>query len=229
MTDIQQAAGPHGNPAAASGGQMNASASGNLFVIAAPSGAGKTSLVRALLAVDPRLTVSVSHTTREPRPGETDGQDYHFTTLTHFRELIENERLLEHAEVHGNCYGTARDQVDAALQAGRDVILEIDWQGARQIRERFPACLLIFILPPSREALLERLRARGQDSAEVIARRIANARGEIAHAHEFDYLVVNDVFEDAREDLAAIVRSVRLAIHNQRPRQAELLSQLLQD
>ena len=204
-----------------------AQTNGNLFVIAAPSGAGKTSLVRALLATDSRLTVSVSNTTRPPRPGEEDREHYHFTTVTHFQELITQDRLLEHAEVHGNFYGTGRDQVNAAFAAGRDVILEIDWQGARQIRERFPSCVLIFILPPSKAALLERLRARGQDSSEVIARRIANARGEIAHAHEFDYLVVNDRFEDARDDLAAIVRGVRLAIRNQGPRQTELLRQLL--
>jgi len=229
MADIQQPAGLPETISACSGMEQPASGNGNLFVIAAPSGAGKTSLVRALMAADSRLTVSVSHTTRDPRPGEINGEHYHFTTLAHFHQLIASERLLEHAEVHGNCYGTSRDQVDAALSAGRDVILEIDWQGARQIRERFPACLLVFILPPSREALLQRLKARGQDSAEVIARRIANARGEIAHAHEFDYLVVNDVFEVAREDLAAIVRSVRLAIRNQSPRQAELLRQLLQE
>ncbi len=202
-------------------------AAGNLFVIAAPSGAGKTSLVRALVASDSRLMVSVSHTTRQPRPGEVDGEHYHFTTVDSFRALIAGNRLLEHAEVHGNFYGTCRDQVDAAFAAGRDVILEIDWQGARQIRERFPACLLIFILPPSREALLERLKARGQDSPEVIARRIANARGEMAHAHEFDYLVVNDRFDDAHQDLACIVRGVRLSIRNQGPRQAALLAQLL--
>ena len=220
MTTAESAPGPLPTPA---------TGTGNLFVIAAPSGGGKTSLVRALVAADARLTVVVSHTTRPPRPGEVDGEHYHFTTVEDFRGLIATNRLLEHAEVHGNFYGTCTDQVDDAFAAGRDVILEIDWQGARQIRERFPACLLVFILPPSREALLERLKARGQDTPEVIARRIANARGEMTHAHEFDYLIVNDRFDDARDDLAAIVRGVRLSIRNQGPRQAELLGQLLAD
>lgn len=200
---------------------------GNLFVIAAPSGAGKTSLVRALVDSDPRLKLSVSHTTRAPRPGEVDGEHYHFTDSAHFARLIADDRLLEHAEVHGNFYGTARDPVEAAFAQGNDVILEIDWQGARQIRARFPACVGIFILPPSREALHERLDKRGQDSPAVIARRLANARGEMEHATEFDYLVVNDRFEDALADLAAIVRAVRLSMRIQAPRQAALLDQLL--
>jgi guanylate kinase len=205
---------------------MNA-ASGNLFVIAAPSGAGKTSLVRALVADDACLQLSVSHTTRGPRPGEVDGEHYHFTSREHFQELIGAGRMLEHAEVHGNHYGTGRDQVDLAFAKGRDVILEIDWQGARQVRERFPACVLIFILPPSRAALHERLQKRGQDSDEVIARRIANARGEMEHATEFDYLIINDDFDVALADLAAIVRAVRLSMRIQAPRQAGLLAQLL--
>lgn len=200
---------------------------GNLFVIAAPSGAGKTSLVRALVDADAGLKVSVSHTTRAPRPGEVDGEHYHFTTPEHFRELIAADRLLEHAEVHGNYYGSARDQLEAAFAAGRDVILEIDWQGARQIRARFPSCVGIFILPPSRDSLLERLHHRGQDSAAVIAKRIANARDEMAHATEFDYLIINDRFEDALADLRAIIRAVRLSMRVQGPRQAPLLHQLL--
>lgn len=200
---------------------------GNLFVIAAPSGAGKTSLVRALVDADAALQLSVSHTTRAPRPGEVDGQHYHFTDLARFERLIADERLLEHALVHGNHYGTARDQVEAAFAQGRDVILEIDWQGARQIRARFPACVTIFILPPSRDTLFERLQKRGQDSAEVIARRIANARGEIEHATEFDYLIVNDRFDAALADLGAIVRAVRLSMRIQGLRQAGLLRQLL--
>lgn len=200
---------------------------GNLLVVAAPSGAGKTSLVRALVADDSKVLVSVSHTTRAPRPGEVDGSDYHFITATHFRELIDQDRLLEHALVHGNYYGTDRATVDAALAGGHDVILEIDWQGARQIRERFPACVGVFILPPSREALLERLRKRGQDSAEVIDRRITNARGEIAHATEFDYLIVNDRFEDALADLRAILRALRLSMRIQGPAQDGLMQQLL--
>lgn len=201
--------------------------SGNLFVIAAPSGAGKTSLVQALVTRDPRLQLSISHTTRAPRPGEVDGEHYHFTDAAHFAGLIAHQRLLEHAQVHGNFYGTARDQIEAAFASGRDVILEIDWQGARQIRQRFPTCVGIFILPPSRAALHERLNKRGQDSSEVIARRLANARGEIEHATEFDYLIVNDQFDDALADLAAIVRAVRLSMRVQAPRQAALLGQLL--
>lgn len=200
---------------------------GSLFVIAAPSGAGKTSLVRALVERDARLELSVSHTTRAPRPGEVDGEHYRFTDVAHFEQLIAQDRLLEHALVHGNHYGTGRDQVEAAFAKARDVILEIDWQGARQIRQRFPACVTIFILPPSRDALFQRLRDRGQDSPEVIARRIANARGEMEHATEFDYLIVNDRFDEALDDLAAIVRAVRLSMRIQGPRQAGLLAQLL--
>lgn len=205
---------------------MNA-AVGNLFVIAAPSGAGKTSLVRALVAKDACLQLSVSHTTRAPRPGELNGEHYHFTSNEHFRQLVAAGRMLEHAEVHGNHYGTGRDQVDTAFAQQRDVILEIDWQGARQVRERFPACVLMFVLPPSREALHERLQKRGQDSEEVIARRIANARGEMQHATEFDYLIVNDDFDVALADLTAIVRAVRLSMRIQAPRQARLLAALL--
>jgi guanylate kinase len=200
---------------------------GNLFVIAAPSGAGKTSLVQALVAADARLRLSVSHTTRAPRPGEIDSEHYHFTDRERFAELVSQDCLLEYAEVHNNWYGTARDQVDAAFAMGRDLILEIDWQGARQIRQRFPTCVGIFILPPSRAALHDRLNKRGQDSPEVIARRLANARGEMEHATEFDYLVVNDRFEDALADLAAIVRAVRLSMRVQAPRQSALLQQLL--
>ena len=200
---------------------------GNLFVIAAPSGAGKTSLVRALVSDDARLQLSISHTTRAPRPGEIDGEHYHFTQVDFFQDLIAKDRLLEHAQVHGNFYGTGRDQVETAFTRGRDVILEIDWQGARQIRERFPACVSIFVLPPSRAALFDRLQKRGQDSAEVIKRRIANARGEIEHAAEFDYLIVNDRFDIALADLTAIIRAVRLSMRMQAPRQAGLLGQLL--
>lgn len=202
---------------------------GNLFVIAAPSGAGKTSLVKALVESDPSLEVSVSYTTRAPRLGEVDGVHYRFVRREDFAELVATDRLLEHAEVHGNHYGTSRDAVMAAFARGRDVILEIDWQGARQIQQRFPSCVRVFILPPSREALLDRLRKRGQDSADVIARRIANARGEIAHATEFDFLVVNDRFEAALEDLRAIVRAQRLAMRIQGLNQQALIGNLLAD
>ncbi len=202
---------------------------GTLYVIAAPSGAGKTSLVRALMAADPDLELSISYTTRPPRPGEVDGEHYRFTTPERFQALIDGDRLLEHALVHGNHYGTGRDAVEHAFAGGRDVILEIDWQGARQIRERFPDMVGIFVLPPSREALLDRLNKRGQDSAEVIARRLANARGEMAHATEFDYLVVNDRFEDALADIQAIVRAQRRSMRVQGKRCAGLLGQLLAD
>jgi guanylate kinase len=202
---------------------------GTLYVIAAPSGAGKTSLVRALMAADPDLELSISYTTRPPRPGEVDGEHYRFTTPERFQALIDGDRLLEHALVHGNHYGTGRDAVEHAFAGGRDVILEIDWQGARQIRARFPDMVGIFVLPPSREALLDRLNKRGQDSAEVIARRLANARGEMAHATEFDYLVVNDRFEDALADIQAIVRAQRRSMRVQGRRCAGLLGQLLAD
>ncbi len=203
---------------------------GNLFVVAAPSGAGKTSLVRKLIEHDPAgLRVSVSYTTRPPRPGEVDGVHYRFTDPQHFQSLIDGERLLEHALVHGHHYGTGRDQVEAAFAAHIDVVLEIDWQGARQVRERYPDCVSIFVLPPSRDELLRRLNHRGQDSAEVIARRMRNARGEMAHATEFDYLIVNDDFDVALAQLTAIVRAARVSMRVQAPRQRELLNQLLAD
>jgi guanylate kinase len=213
-------------PVLAAGSDMDKPV-GTLYVIAAPSGAGKTSLVRALMATDPLLALSVSYTTRPPRPGEIDGEHYHFITPERFQALIDGDRLLEHALVHGHHYGTARDSVEHAFAHGRDVILEIDWQGARQIRRRFPDMVGIFVLPPSREALLERLNKRAQDSPEVIARRLANAREEMAHATEFDYLVVNDHFEDALADIQAIVRAQRRSIRVQNKRCADLLRQLL--
>jgi guanylate kinase len=178
---------------------------GRLHVISAPSGAGKTSLVKALLAARPSLAVSVSHTTRTMRPTEIDGRDYHFVDATEFDRLVAAGAFLEHARVFDNQYGTGREQVDAKRAAGRDVLLEIDWQGARQIRASAPGCVSIFILPPSRAALEERLRSRRTDSDAVIARRLADAATDMSHCLEFDYAVVNDRFEQAVEDLLAII------------------------
>lgn len=182
---------------------------GRLFVVAAPSGAGKTSLVNALVARDPRLEISVSFTTRPPRPGETDGVHYHFTTPESFRERHARGEFLEHAEVFGNLYGTHRQTTRDILASGRDVILEIDWQGARQVKAAFPDCDSVFILPPSLATLRERLGARAQDSAAVIESRMDKARAEISHCNEFDHVIVNDDFETALEELRALVRHCR--------------------
>jgi guanylate kinase len=200
---------------------------GILFIVSAPSGAGKSSLLKELLAADRQLALSVSHTTRPPRPGEQDGMHYHFVTPEAFAELVAAGALLEHAEVFGNHYGTTEAAVRQQLAAGRDVVLEIDWQGARQVRSRFPAAVSIFILPPSLAALQQRLASRGQDSAEVIAGRMAEARSELSHHGEYDYLVVNDDFATALADLAAIARAERLRADRQRQRQAAVLAELL--
>ena len=177
---------------------------GRLFVIAAPSGAGKTSLVRALMERIPALAFSVSFTTRPPRPNEVDGRDYFFVSPEEFERMAQAGEFLEHARVFDNRYGTGRARVEAALEAGQDLILEIDWQGARQVRERLPEAIDIFILPPSRAALEERLRARRSDSPEVIARRLRDSVAEMSHWAEFRYVVVNDRFEQALEDMAPI-------------------------
>ena len=200
---------------------------GTLFVVAAPSGAGKSTLVNALLGREPGISLSISHTTRQPRPGEACGQHYYFVDRAEFERDVAAGIFLEHAEVHGNLYGTSRDKVQAMLAQGRDVLLEIDWQGAAQIRRQMPACVGVFILPPSRAELERRLRGRASDSAEVIERRLANSRGEIAHAHEFDYIVVNDRFEDALDALQAIVRAVRRRETLPAPRHAALIAELL--
>lgn len=178
-----------------------------LFVVAAPSGGGKTSLVTALLERDQQVTLSVSHTTRSPRPGETDGVHYHFVDHERFLELVENDAFLEYARVYDHYYGTSRQAVNDHLSAGFDVLLDIDWQGARQIKESFPDCCTIFIIPPSIETLRRRLTARGQDSSRVIERRMTTARDELSHGSEFDYLVVNDDFDRALKDLHRIIRS----------------------
>lgn len=182
---------------------------GDLFIIAAPSGAGKTSLVNALLANDEQLTLSISHTTRPARPGEVDGQHYHFVSPSDFEQMAANGDFLEHARVFDNHYGTNRNSVAEQLDRGKDVILEIDWQGARQVRAAFPDCLMIFIIPPSLETLRERLTGRRQDSASVIQRRMRDAQAEISHWAEFDQLVVNDDFDTALEELRTIINDYR--------------------
>jgi guanylate kinase len=201
---------------------------GTLYIISAPSGAGKSSLLRALLdASGDELALSVSHTTRAPRPGEVNGRDYHFIDTGTFRDMIAGGDFLEHAEVFDNFYGTSRAGVQAQLAAGQDVILEIDWQGARQVRKLMPQCIGIFILPPSREALRERLQNRGQDDATVIERRMRDAISEMSHYDEYDYLIINDDFQVARDELTAIVLSRRLRLPVQVGRQAGLLAGLL--
>jgi guanylate kinase len=178
---------------------------GHLFVISAPSGAGKTSLVRAVLAARPALVLSVSHTTRTPRPQEADGRDYHFVSGPRFQQLAAEGAFLEHAQVFDNWYGTGREQVLRRLRAGEHVLLEIDWQGARQIRQALADCISIFILPPSRAALAERLRTRRTDNEQVIARRLADAAADMSHCLEFDYAIVNDRFEQAVAEMLQII------------------------
>ena len=200
--------------------------SGNLFIITAASGAGKTSLVKELLANDCQVKLSISHTTRQPRPGEQDGVHYHFVDDAQFMAILNVGGFLESADVHGAKYGTAQSGVDAALQAGDDVILEIDWQGAAQVRKLYPQSISIFILPPSVETLEQRLNNRGQDSAQVIAKRVAAAREEMSHVVEFDYVTINDNFEVALQDLMAIIRASRLKAQTQLQRYANLIQQL---
>lgn len=200
---------------------------GTLYVVAAPSGAGKTSLVNRLVECHPGLLLSVSYTTRPARPGEVDGEHYHFISDAEFDRMAADGAFLEHAEVFGHRYGTGRDSVRDALHAGRDVILEIDWQGARQVRSAMSDAVGVFILPPSREALVRRLRGRGQDSQAVIDARMAEADEELSHYQEFDYLVINDDFDTALADLEAIMRSRRLARESQRRRHAALIASLL--
>lgn len=200
---------------------------GNLFIVSAPSGAGKTSLVRAMMERLGKVAFSVSHTTRAMRSGEQDGRDYHFVDIPTFEAMIAAGAFLEHARVFDNYYGTARASVEAQLAAGDDVFLDIDWQGARQIRAAWPEAASIFVLPPSRAALESRLRGRGQDSDETIARRMRGAVSESAHYDEYDYLIINDDFPSALDELMTIVRAQRLRTRTQAARHADLLAALL--
>jgi guanylate kinase len=187
--------------------------SGKLFVITAPSGAGKTSLIDALMHADPSLKLSISYTTRAPRPGEKDGVDYHFVGDAAFLAMRSRGEFLESAEVHGYRYGTSRKVITEALQRGEDLILEIDWQGAQQVRRIYPDCVGIFILPPSIDELERRMRSRGQDADDVIRRRLDNARDELEHAGEFEYRIINKDFDTARRELAEIIRKERAKPH----------------
>ncbi len=206
---------------------MTRSKPGTLFVVAAPSGAGKSTLVNALLEREPGISLSVSHTTRPPRRGEEYGRHYYFVERADFEREIAEGIFLEYAEVHGNLYGTSRTTVEGLLAQGCDVLLEIDWQGAQQIRKFVPGCISVFILPPSRHELERRLRGRGSDAEEVIARRLRNSREEIAHASEFDCVIVNDRFESALDELQSIVHAVRDGAPLECERHASLIAELL--
>jgi guanylate kinase len=201
--------------------------SGNLFIVTAPSGAGKSSLVKALLDADAGIQLSISYTTRAPRPGEENGVHYHFVSVDEFRDMLNRGDFLESAEVYGNYYGTSQPWIEDQIRAGRDLLLEIDWQGATQVRKLFPDAVNLFILPPSLAELKRRLEGRGQDSAEVISRRLAAAQEDISQAYSFDYLVVNDDFNVALADIQAIVRARRLGIQNQMRALEPLLNDLL--
>ena len=198
---------------------------GNLFIVCAPSGAGKTSLVNALLEREPDIELSISYTTRAPRPGETDGRNYHFVARAEFLAMASRGEFLESAEVHGNLYGTSQAWIESRSALGRDILLEIDWQGAAQVRRLITDAVGIFILPPSPDALRRRLESRGQDSAEVIERRLAAAREEIAHVGEFAYVIINHNFDVAVADLVSIVRAQRLRLEAQLERHRELIDQ----
>lgn len=200
--------------------------SGNLFIISAPSGAGKTSLVQALLNINPQLDLSVSYTTREPRAGEQDGKDYHFVSRDTFLAMAGRGEFLESAEVYGNFYGTSQTWITQETRKGRDILLEIDWQGAAQVRKLFPDAVSIFILPPSLQALEQRLTGRGKDSAEVIAKRMAAVREDVAHVAEFDYVIINDNLNEALRELNGVVLSARLKCAKQLARHQSLINQL---
>jgi guanylate kinase len=200
---------------------------GQLYTVSAPSGAGKTSLVRQLVQRVDNLEISVSHTTRPMRPGERDGADYHFVDRPDFERMIAAEEFLEHASVFENYYGTRRANVEAQLRSGTDILLEIDWQGAEQVKRLMPDTVAVFILPPSREALLERLRGRGQDSDEVIARRTQEAVNEMQHYASADYLIINDQFDVAVGELVALVQSQRLRLPRQDAANGELIKNLI--
>jgi guanylate kinase len=205
---------------------MRTPAAGNLFIVAAPSGAGKSTLVNALLAANASIALSTSYTTRPMRPAETQGREYHFIDVDEFKAREAKGEFIESAEVHGNFYGTSRVWIEEKMATGDDVLLEIDWQGARQVRSLFPGAVGIFILPPSIAALEERLRKRGQDSAHVISRRLLAAGAEMAHVSEFEYVIINQDFPVALEQLAEIVNATRLRFHTQAARHAEVFHQL---
>ena len=202
---------------------------GTLFIVTAPSGAGKTTLVSGLLERDPQVRLSVSYTTRAPRAGEVNGQHYHFIDVPGFRALRDKGEFLEWAEVHNNYYGTSKRWLEEQTRAGRDILLEIDWQGAQQVRKVFPKAVGVFILPPSVEELERRLRGRGTDSEDVISRRVLGARGEMRHVAEFDYVIINEDLPAALEDLVAVVRASRLRYANQEAHQPEFFHYLEQD
>jgi len=200
---------------------------GTLYIVSAPSGAGKTSLVNALVKKDPQISLSVSHTTRPPRPGEIDGQHYHFVDVDTFKTMINEGAFIEYAQVFDNYYGTSRSALTTPLEEGRDVILEIDWQGAEQVRRLIPEAQSIFILPPSKAALEERLRGRGQDSDEVISRRMRDAEAEMKHYDEFDFLIINDEFETALNELHCIFIAQRMRCSRQSAKHKQLITTLL--
>lgn len=199
---------------------------GNIYVVTAPSGAGKTSLVRALLDVDGQVRLSISYTTRAPRPGEVDGKDYHFIGEPAFLAMLERGDFLESAEVYGNRYGTSQPWIEGVVDSGADILLEIDWQGASQVRRIFPEAIGIFILPPSLEVLTERLKGRGTDAPEVVARRLAAAREDIGHVEEFDYVIINDDFNTALQELLAVIRAQRLRAEPQLRRHAARIAKM---
>lgn len=205
---------------------MDTSSKGLLFLVSAPSGAGKSSLVRALLAADPAIHLSISYTTRGIRPGEVDGRDYNFITTEEFEAKKAKGEFLEWAFVHGNYYGTSKTWIEAELAAGRDVMLEIDWQGAFQVKRIFPQVVSTFILPPSIDVLKQRLVGRGTDAPDVIARRLSGAGAEIVHAPQFDYVIINRDFDQAARELQAIVAAARLRFASQQARHAALFSEL---
>ena len=200
---------------------------GTLYIISAASGAGKTTLVSAVLEQLDDLEVSVSHTTRAPREGEVDGVNYHFVDKDIFEAMVENSEFIEYATVFGNMYGTSRQHIQEQLLKGKDVILEIDWQGARQIRQLMADCRSVYIVPPSTEALRERLTSRGKDDEETITRRMQEAISEMSHYVEFDYLIINDDFDEARDNLTAIIRGNRMLHEHQQQKHADLLARLL--
>ncbi len=200
--------------------------SGSLFVISAPSGAGKTSLVNALLNINPQIDLSVSFTTRQARDGEVNGKDYHFVSREQFLDMAARGEFLESAEVYGNLYGTSQSWISQEIAKGHDILLEIDWQGAKQVRRLFPECITVFLLPPSLEALEQRLKGRGKDNAEVITRRLAAVREDVSHVAEFDYVIINNILNEALRELSAIVLSARLRGACQLARHQQLINQL---